>query len=672
MLLLVPFAAQSSNWAHNAISLTHAFGDGSGVKVGVMDGAARCSHVELAGHCVNTYYDPDWGQYSDHGTHVATTIAGIDKAPDWFDHDGGVAPGATIYSYEVFDGEYWISNANETAMADKAASDGVSVINMSYGAYNAYGMPYIEENVKKIWRKYKNITFVNASGNEGVILDASNVGNIENVIFVGASDQSGNIAGWSNRPGEHYKYQFIVAPGDFISGGYANSDGAYGWMSGTSMAAPIVTGAIAILHDHWGHLKNNPVATAGIVFDSAIDKGAPGVDAVYGHGMLNIAGMFGPIPITDDPDDDDCPIVIVDPPVDNPGDGGTIGTPGDGVWYDGKGEGRSWYDSRGRKYTKNCDQPEDPPVVVNPPEDPPVVVNPPEEEPCYLPWAAGPPSDDCTIGTPGDGIWYDDRGNRNYYTVNVNGKRKLLNRPKASSVLIKAASKLPVVFFDKYGRDFKTNAVNYKSVDRIDTEYLELNENMSLQMVNNSMPNFKMKLTDNVSVGRGRTLGFESNPVLNMLDDGAFIIKDNVGVMYSDTSTTLLYKPEDWLTMTYTKENGFLGSTGMGKYDTISTTVSKDYGMFFSSTTMALSSGGDDRGIVKMSDKVGSLAFQAGLKGEIKKNLNWKLAVSQNLQPVSGTMSVAYDDRAGRTITNHVDLDDDTTTKIMFTLKFKW
>ena len=75
---------------------------------------------------------------------------------------------------------------------------------------------------------------------------------------------------------------------NFISGAFGQSDADYGHMSGTSMAAPIVTGTVALLHSYWGHLKNNPQATASILFESATDLGAPGVDAVYGHGLLNI------------------------------------------------------------------------------------------------------------------------------------------------------------------------------------------------------------------------------------------------------------------------------------------------------------------------------------------------------------------------------------------------
>ena len=643
-ILVMLFAASSavygSDWAHNAINLTHKFGDGSGVKVGIMDGEARCSHQELSGHCTEYYSKEDKGQYySNHGTHVATIIAGVNKAPDWLDHDGGVAPKAHIGSYAVFnsiwspDDGVWISDSAETEMANLAASHGVTVINQSYGDYDYNGRPYLTPNLVEVWKAHKNIIFVNAAGNDGTLLDPGNVGGIGNVIFVGATDSSGNITGWSNRPGKHYKNQFIVAPGDYISGGFANSDTDYGHMSGTSMAAPMVTGAIAILHDHWGHLKGDPGATAGILFESAIDKGAPGVDNVYGHGMLNIHGMFEPIPIKDPggggDDGETCDdVIILDPPTD------IIGTPGDGIWFD----------SRGNKHLSTC-IPDDGVVIDNPPGD--------------------------IIGTPGDGIWYDSRDDRSYFAVEVNGKRKVLRRMNASAALIRSASDLDVVFFDRYGRDYKTNASNYSPHSSVVTDYMDLGGGVAMQMVNSGKPNFKVDM-DGVSVGRGRTMGFDSNPVLNTLNDGTFISNDKVGVMYSDTATAAHFKPEDWLTLTFIKENGFLGSTGVGKYDTIASTVSKDYGMFFGSTTMALSKGNGGRSIVKMSDTVPSLAFEAGLRGEVKKNLNWKFTVSQDLQPVGGTMSVSYDDRLSNNISRTIDMGDYRDTKLMFNFNYTW
>ena len=639
MLFAVSSAAYGSEWAHNAIDLTHKYGDGSGVSVGVMDGVTRCSHQELKGRC-KTYFPAEFmGEYySNHGTHVATIIAGKDRAPDWVGHGGGVAPNANIYNYAVFNSSWgtsdawWISDAAETEMANLAASHGVSVINQSYGDYNGHGRAYLNENMVAIWRAHKNITFVNAAGNEGTLLDPGNVKNIDNVIFVGASDQSGRIAGWSNRPGENYKDQFIVAPGDFISGGFAGNDAEYGHMSGTSMAAPIVTGAVAILHDHWGHLKGDPKATSGILFESAIDMGAPGVDKVYGHGMLNIRGIFEPIAIQDPPgggdDGDECEdtvIVIVDPPA--------IGTPGDGVWFD----------SRGRQHISDCIPTDDDEVIADP---------------------------GTTIGTPGDGVWFDGRDERSYFAMEVNGKRRVLRRMKASSVLIPAASDLSVVFFDRYGRDYKTNAANYHGTRRV-SEFVDLNDTMALQFVAGDNPNFKMKF-DDVSVGKSRTMGFDNNPVLAMLDDGAFISNDKVGVMHSDTATTALYKPEDWLTLTFVKENGFLGSTGVGKYDTISSTVKKDYGMFFGSTTMAVSKGEAAGGIVKMSDTVTSLAFETGMKVAVNDRLNWQFSISQALQPVDGSMSVSYDNKHGRNVTRTIDMEDYRDTKFMFKINYTW
>ena len=134
-----------------------------------------------------------------------------------------------------------------------------------------------------------------------------------------------------------------MAPGDYISGGFANSDQIMVICLGHLWPLLWLLVLLQFLHDHWGHLKGNPKATAAILFESAIDKGAPGVDKVYGHGVLSILGMFEPIPITDNPGDDDDPgevcddVVIID---DDP----PIGVPGDG----------NWYDSRGNKHISSC------------------------------------------------------------------------------------------------------------------------------------------------------------------------------------------------------------------------------------------------------------------------------------------------------------------------------
>ena len=93
---------------------------------------------------------------------------------------------------------------------------------------------------------------------------------------------------------------------------------------------------------------------------------------------------------------------------------------------------------------------------------------------------------------------------------------------------------------------------------------MDLGGGVAMQMVNNGKPNFKVDM-DGVYVGRGRTMGFDSNPVLAALNDGTFISNDKVGVMYSDSTTAAVYKPEDWLTLTYIKENGFFRLDRSGK-----------------------------------------------------------------------------------------------------------
>lgn len=87
-----------------------------------------------------------------------------------------------------------------------------------------------------------------------------------------------------------WKNHFLVAPGEAIYSDLPN--GQYGYMSGTSMATPVVAGAAALLQARWPRLKLTPDVTAQILLTTATDKGAPGVDGVYGRGLLNVAAAF--------------------------------------------------------------------------------------------------------------------------------------------------------------------------------------------------------------------------------------------------------------------------------------------------------------------------------------------------------------------------------------------
>lgn len=65
-----------------------------------------------------------------------------------------------------------------------------------------------------------------------------------------------------------------------------DKDGGIVTVTGNSFAAPAVGGAAALLKQHWPQLGGRAIAR--ILLDTATDMGTPGVDAVYGVGMLNV------------------------------------------------------------------------------------------------------------------------------------------------------------------------------------------------------------------------------------------------------------------------------------------------------------------------------------------------------------------------------------------------
>ena len=150
--------------------------------------------------------------------------------------------------------------------------------------------------------------FVHAAGNSGVTQTQDiewDVALDPTLIVVGSVGFDGTISDFSNRPGDacfldasgacngNLKDRFLVAPGEFIL--VTDGQGGVTRASGTSFAAPIVTGAIALMQDRWSWLKEYPKETADILFATATDLGEEGVDGVYGHGLLNIEAAQSPI-----------------------------------------------------------------------------------------------------------------------------------------------------------------------------------------------------------------------------------------------------------------------------------------------------------------------------------------------------------------------------------------
>jgi subtilisin family serine protease len=120
-------------------------------------------------------------------------------------------------------------------------------------------------------------------------------------LAVVATDLNNRIAPFSNGCGIAKAY-CLAAPGTRILSTFDRRETGekvetgYGISSGTSMAAPMVSGALAVLKGRDSKLTARDAVR--IVLDTATDLGAPGVDDVYGHGLLNLAKALEPVGAT--------------------------------------------------------------------------------------------------------------------------------------------------------------------------------------------------------------------------------------------------------------------------------------------------------------------------------------------------------------------------------------
>lgn len=278
---------------------------GSGIAVAVIDSGVNAHRdlntiglLQLSRIAYSQSFvpgDSSTGDKYGHGTHIAGLIAGngaSSTGSSYLHTFAGLAPDAKIVNLRVLDANGASNDSTVIAAIDKAISlkstYNIRVINLSLGraVYESYKQDPLCQAVEKAWKK--GIVVVVSAGNNGRYLETdgyatvTSPGNDPYVLTVGAMKSMGTagrsddqIASYSSKGPtvlDHLVKPDLVAPGNlliatetkgttlynnepanlvplgyYMVGGGTTASTTYFTLSGTSMAAGVVSGAVADL-----------------------------------------------------------------------------------------------------------------------------------------------------------------------------------------------------------------------------------------------------------------------------------------------------------------------------------------------------------------------------------------------------------------------------------------
>ncbi|MGC8780520.1 MAG: S8 family serine peptidase, partial [Anaerolineae bacterium] len=246
------------------------------VTVAVVDTGVSLSHPEFAGRIlpgwdfVNSDSDPS--DDNGHGTHVAGIIA---AAMNNGLGTTGLAPNVSILPVKVLGAAKSGTWANVSLGIRYAADYGAKVINLSLGGTTP--STALLDAIR--YAQSKGALVVAAAGNNGSSAPFYPA-YYDEVVAVSATDEYDQYWTISN----YGTWVDVAAPGSSIWSTYwtTSNPNGYGFMSGTSMAAPHVSGLAALI---WSvNPTLSPAQVRDIIQSTAVDKGAAGFDPYYGWG----------------------------------------------------------------------------------------------------------------------------------------------------------------------------------------------------------------------------------------------------------------------------------------------------------------------------------------------------------------------------------------------------
>lgn len=318
--LAVPAAAHADEWRDREYwladyGITEAWKktQGEGVKVAVIDTGIDSSHPDLSGAVtggtdVSGAGDPagarGLGVNPEHGTLVATLLAGRGHAAEGGDtedadkdkakYDGpgngpdgimGVAPKAELLSVSA-----WIGGSNPAGVPidDQlpnavrwAVDNGAKVINMSLGS-SSTAWPESWDDAF-LYAEQHDVVIVAAAGNRGVgMIQVGAPATIPGVLTVAGLDRQGKASWDSSSEGISIG---VAAPAENLVGGLPAGPSRYAEWSGTSAAAPLVSGVAALIRS--AHPELSAAQVINRIITTAKDGGAPGRDTLYGYGIVD-------------------------------------------------------------------------------------------------------------------------------------------------------------------------------------------------------------------------------------------------------------------------------------------------------------------------------------------------------------------------------------------------